>query len=322
MKKFRWAYIGCGGIAATTAEEILRSGEHEIVAVWNRTRRKAEAFAERFGGRVCDSIEEALRAPGVEGAYLATTANQHLANLRTCIQCGVPALCEKPFAVNARETRALFEEAAQAGVYISEAMWTWHNEAALRVREWIRGGRVGEISEVKFRYGYPLIAFAPEHRLRDPARIGGALLDIGIYPVRYCYELFGMPRGIECRGELRGGVDFHERILLRYDGFTAELRVAMDRYLGERGEISGSAGKIVIDQPHAARSIELRGSAPEKLRFEGDLYARQFGNVAREIREGCREGRRIPASGTIAVMEILDECRRQMGLVYPCEEYK
>ena len=102
MEKFRWAYLGAGGIAATTAEEIVRSGEHEIVAVWNRTRSKAEAFVEQFGGRVYDSIEEAVCAPGVEGVYLATTADRHPEHVRICVAHGKPVLCEKPFAVNAR----------------------------------------------------------------------------------------------------------------------------------------------------------------------------------------------------------------------------
>lgn len=319
MEKFRWAYIGAGGIATITAQELMKSGAHEIVAVWNRTRSKAEAFAERFGGKVCDGIEEAVRAPGVEGVYLAATADRHPEHLRICIKCGKPALCEKPFAVNADVTQALFDEAKQAGVYVSEAMWTWHNDAAHRVKDWVRSGRVGEITGAKLSYGYPLVALSPHHRLRDPERIGGALLDIGIYPVRYCYELFGMPREIRCKGKLKGGVDFSEAIELRYEGFSAQIRVAMDRFLGERAEIIGTKGKILIDQPHAAHSVRLLGEEPETLRFDELLYARQFSNVAEEIRSGCTEGRMVPAQSTIDVMRILDECRRQMSFTYPCE---
>ena len=97
MDKFCWAYIGCGGIAETTAKEILRSGQHEITAVWNRTRERAERFASRFGGMVCRTIEEAICAPKVEGVYIATTPDKHPEYIRRCIALGRPVLCEKPF---------------------------------------------------------------------------------------------------------------------------------------------------------------------------------------------------------------------------------
>ena len=319
MDKFHWAYIGCGSIAEITAKEILRSGQHEITAVWNRTRERAEKFAGRYGGQVFDTVDEAVCAPETEGVYIATTPDKHPEYIRRCIVHRRPVLCEKPFAVSAAMAKALLDEAAQAGVYVSEAMWTWHNDIALRVKEWVRSGRVGEIREVRMTYGYPLICFSPKHRLRDPVRIGGALLDIGIYPVRYCYELFGMPEEIKCRGVLKGGVDLREEVELRYGGFTARLNIAMDRMLGERAVIAGSKGVIRIPQPHASRRARAGGSFPETVRDGSDLYARQFSNVAEEIRAGSKNGVKVPAEGTVDVMRILDECRRQMGLVYPCE---
>ena len=319
MNTFHWAYIGCGGIAETTAKEILRSGQHEITAVWNRTRERAEKFAGRYGGMVYATVDKAIRAPKVEGVYIATTPDKHPEYIRRCIALGRPVLCEKPFAVNAVVAKALLDEAARAGVYVSEAMWTWHNDIAVRVKEWVRSGRVGKIRTVRMTYGYPLIWFSPKHRLRDPVRIGGALLDIGIYPVRYCYELFGMPKDIKCRGVLKGGVDLREKVELRYEGFTARLDIAIDRMSGERAVIAGAKGVIRIPQPHAARRARLGGSNSETVRDDSALYAKQFSNTAKEIRAGRKGGVKIPAESTVDVMRILDECRRQMGLVYPCE---
>ena len=319
MDKFRWAYIGCGGIAEITAKEILRSGSHEIAAVWNRTRERAERFAGRYGGTVYSTVEDAVCAPGVEGVYIATTPDMHPEYIRRCIALGRPVLCEKPFAVNAAVTAALLDEAARAGVYVSEAMWTWHNNIALRVREWVQSGRAGEIREVRMTYGYPLLLLSHADRLRDPVRLGGALLDIGIYPVRYCYELFGMPKDIQCRGAVKGGVDLREEVELRYGGFTVRLNIAMDRMLGERAVIVGSKGTIRVPQPHAARRARLGGPRPETVLDDAKLYAKQFSNVAEEIRAGCMEGAKVPARGTVDVMRILDECRQQMGLTFPCE---
>lgn len=127
MNKFGWAYIGCGGIAHTTAKELVKTESQQIVAAWNRTYEKAEKFVKKYGGTAYKTAEEAITAPGVEGVYIALTADKHAEYMRLCIKHHKPMLCEKPFTVNAKEAEDIFTYAAQEGVYVSEAMWTWHN---------------------------------------------------------------------------------------------------------------------------------------------------------------------------------------------------
>lgn len=149
MGKFGWAYLGSGGIAHNTAKELVKGTHNQIVAVWNRTRKKADDFAEKYGGTVYESPEEAINAPGVEGVYLAVTADRHADLMRLCIKNHKPVLCEKPFIVNRAEAEEIFAYAKEEGVYVAEAMWTWHNPVSRKVKEWIDAGKIGDIVSVQ-----------------------------------------------------------------------------------------------------------------------------------------------------------------------------
>lgn len=319
MGKFGWAYIGCGGIAEITAKELLKTGEGEIVAVWNRTRARADAFVQKYGGTVYDTIEEAINAPGVEGVYIAVTADKHAEFTKQCIANHKPVLCEKPFTVNAKQAEDVFAYAAQEGVYVSEAMWTWHNATARQVKQWMRERAVGKVRQVNCDYSFPMIKFSKKERHTSPVMIGGALLDIGVYCVRYCYELFGMPREIHCQGRLSEGIDLGEHVTLRYEGFDANLRISRDQRDGEKLEIVGCKGKIHVPWFHMAKKARLRGKINAGFRDRSLLYGNQFTAVAAEIRSGATAGVAITPQSTVDCMKIMDECRKQMGLVYPCE---
>lgn len=320
MKKFKWAFIGCGDIARITAKEILASGKGEIVSLWNRTPERAHAFAKVFGGTVYDTAEQAILAPEVDGVYVAVTADQHKKYMLLCIRHHKHVLCEKPFTVNAKDAQDVFDAAKREGVYVSEAMWTWHNATALQVKSWLSSDFIGPIQEVNCAYSFPMIKFSRKPRHLQAELIAGALLDIGVYCIRYCYELFGYPREIRCEGRLQNGFDLGERITLCYDGFNANLVISRDENDGEYFEITGTTGVISVPMFHMARKARLKGTGISgKFKDNTLLYGNQFANVADEIRSGASEGNRISAQSTIDCLKILDECRRQMGLVYPCE---
>jgi len=320
MRKFGWAYIGCGDIANVTAKELIETGEHEIVAVWNRTREKAEIFAEKFGGTVCASVEEAINTPGVEGVYIAVTADKHAEFMKLCIRNHKPVLCEKPFTVNAKQAEEVFTYAQQEGVYVSEAMWTWHNETAKQVKSWVDSSAIGDILQVNCDYSFPMIKFSKKERHKSPIMIGGALLDIGVYCIRYCYELFGMPNKIACEGRVTNGIDLGEVVCLHYDGFDANLRISRDQCDGENVQILGSEGIINVPMFHMAKKAVLKRNKVTRYRDSNSLlYGNQFCKVAAEIRNGAKQGLAITQHSTIDCLKIMDECRAQMGLVYPCE---
>lgn len=319
MSNFGWAFIGCGGIAEITAKELLKTGKGRIVSVWNRTHDRAAAFVRKYGGTAYATAEEAINAPGVDGVYIAVTANMHEHYMRLCIGNHKPVLCEKPFTVNAEQAESVFSYATQEGIYVSEAMWTWHNATAHQVKKWVSEGRMGTIREVNCFYSFPMILFSKKERHTSPEMIGGALLDIGVYCIRYCYELFGMPKEILCDGRVSNGIDLGERILLRYENFDANLIISRDQNHGEKLEILGTQGKITVPMFHMAQKAVLRTEKTEVFRDKSLLYGTQFSKVAEEIRSGARRGVAISPESTVACMRIMDICRKQMGLVYPCE---
>ncbi len=319
MEKFGWAYIGCGAIAHTTAKQIYKSDNNRIVAAWNRNYEKAESFVKKYGGKAYRTVEEAINAPDVEGVYIALTADCHAQYIRKCIENHKAVLCEKPFTVDAAEAEELFALAEKEGVYLAEAMWTWHNDIANTVRAWVASGKIGKVTDVECVYAFPMTR-AGGTRLLDPKRLGGALLDIGVYGLRYCLELFGEPNRIECKGRVERGIDLGETVDLFYDGFTAHCMFAIDKMKGESLTITGTDGRIKVPFFHTAWNASMKGTTVAKAKASRNgLYEKEFTNTATEIREGLKKGKIITPESTITCMKMMDECRKQMGLVYPCE---
>lgn len=319
-KNFGWAIIGCGAIARKVAKEILRSESGRIAAVWNRTKTRAEDFVKKFGGTVYDTPEQAIKADGVKCVYVATTHDMHAHFSKLSLELGVPVLCEKPLTVNLAQAEDLVSCARARNVYLAEAMWTWHNPISLKVKERIKSGAIGDIKRVKCSLAYPLMETCNNPRLTSPDLIGGALMDMGVYPVRYVYELFGMPKNVTARGELIGGVDVDENIIMDYGEFTAELYVSVTKLRREKLTVEGSDGKIIVPSFHSAHRARLEASVSQAVKDKSLLYGLQFLHTAQDIEYGKTESEYVTLDSSLDVMRLLDECRRQMGVVYPCEK--
>ena len=155
-------------------------------------------------------------------------------------------------------------------------------------------------------------------RVLTPETAGGALLDIGVYPITYCYRLFGYPGRIVCGGTLKNGIDIAEKIILGYDGFDCTITLSFKK-LTESFRIAGSNGRISIPAFHMARLAVIKTkNKTEFIRGRTD-YLTEFTRAADEIRAGKTESAYVPHAATRDCMAITDECRRQLGLVYPFE---
>ncbi|WP_162012670.1 Gfo/Idh/MocA family protein [Streptococcus sp. S784/96/1] len=321
-KLFKWGFIGCGGVAESVAKELKQSDKHQIVALWNRTLSRAERFSERFGGTVYERVEDLLNDSNVDGVYIAVTADRHAEFMKLCIAHKKPVLCEKPFTVNAKEAQEVIEYARQEGVYVSEAMWTWHNDVAKQVKNWIKEDRFGQVQDVEVSYSLPMIWNYGNPRLTSIELIGGAVMDIGVYSLRYCYELFGYPQNITCTGELKDGVDLNEEIILDYGDFKARLYVGINGSRGEHFLLFGENGTLHIKDFHMARSASVFGKEEEIYQAEHQLlFLRQADIVTDEILSGQLESE-ISLGSTLDVMNMLDDCRRQLGVIYLSEKEK
>lgn len=315
---FRWVYIGSGNIAERTAADITR-GEHEIVAVFGRNKRTAAAFAKKYGAAVYDDPKAAIAHPGADAVYIATPHTSHAAYACLALSMGKPVLCEKPVGISSAEVETMLRCAKEHDVYFAEAMWTWFSDVAQTVKRWVQDGSIGKPLHAKLCYSFPGLLQPRTSRLRMPETAGGALLDIGIYPITYCYNLFGVPDTIRCTGKLRDGIDTEEHITLQYGVLSCDLFFGLTG-LRESCLIEGTKGSIQLPVLfHAANRATLKTDNGKTV-FRGRTdYLTQFDRVAADIRAGRKEPLYVPHEATKACMRIMDECRRQLALRYPFE---
>lgn len=315
--KFRWGYVGNGNIAKSTARSILK-GEHVITAVYGRNKAKATSFAAAHGAVAYDDYDEMLAAQDVDGIYIATPHTSHLDYAVRAMKAGKPVLCEKPVAVCESEVQALIDTSNDCNVYFCEAMWTWFSDVALTVKKWVLSGEIGGVKNVVINYAFPGLMMSKNSRVLTPSTAGGALLDIGIYPITYCYNLFGYPDKIECDGVIKNGIDVKETVVLHYGEMKCTLNMALD-VLKENCVIEGENGKITMGFFHMASKATLKNKDGKKVYKGTTDYLTEFSRAADEIRSGKTQSDYIPHKATLECMRIMDECRRQMNLVYPFE---
>lgn len=318
MEKFKWVYIGSGNIAKTTAFNI-EHGEHEIVAVYSRNFGKAESFAKSHGAKAYATAQEAIAHEGADAVYIATPHNSHIDYAVMALNAGKPVLCEKPVGVNLDEVDKMLECAKANDVYFAEAMWTWYSDVAQVVKKWVQSGRIGKIKSVTVNYAFPGLLQSKNSRVRTPETAGGALLDIGVYPITYCYNLFGYPDEITCKGEIKDGIDVAETVTLRYGDMKCNINLSLKK-TRESFVIKGSEGSINLPVFHMAFIAAMRSKNGNAKYFGKTDYLTEFTRVAEEIRAGKKESDYVPFDSTRNCMKIMDECRRQMGLIYPFEK--
>ena len=319
-QKFGWCFIGTGTLARQVAEQITASGRHRVASVCSRRFEKAKEFAEKWGAEAFESARDAVCAEGVDAVYVVTPHPSHYEMAKLALSLGKPVLCEKPFTMTAAEARELFRLAAEKQVYLAEAMWTWFAPVANRVKSWLEAGKVGEVEEVKTNFLVNVVHYAP--RLTDPALAGGALLDSTVYPVTYLYRLFGRPEKVRCTAVISGGVDLKDEIDLTFaSGKTFHISAAIDAENPDESiRIIGEKGEIFADRFHYTNRAEWTGKDGSREVFEGETsMLNEFDRVAEEIRQGRKTSAFVPPEATEEVMDILDECRRQIGLIYPFE---
>lgn len=327
-RKVRWGILATGGIAASFAEDLREmKDDAEIVAVGSRSLASARAFADRFGiPRAYGSWTELADDDDVDVVYVATPHSAHRVAAGLCLRAGRAVLCEKPFTVNAVEARELADLARSRGRFLMEAMWTYCNPVVRRLTELVADGAIGEVRSVHADFGLAG-PFEPGHRLLDPALGGGALLDLGVYPVSFAHLLLGEPDEVQAWAHLTPeGVDDNTGVLLGYDsGAMAVLSCSLTADTARTAVVTGSAGRIEIPRGffHPDRFVLHReGREPEEFGAPGGgLRGLQYeaAEVMRCLRAGERESPLVPLEGSLAVMRTLDTVRDRIGVRYPGE---
>jgi predicted dehydrogenase len=326
-ESLRWGILGTGGIATSFTTDLLATG-FTVVAVGSRTQSAADSFAATHGIPNSHGSYEALVAdPEVDAIYISTPHPFHYENAKLVLNAGKHALVEKPFTLNAREAQEVVDLAKSRKLVVLEAMWTRWLPHMVRVRELIANGALGEVRTVIADHNQHL-PHDPEHRINNPELGGGALLDLGIYPVSLAWDILGQPTSVTAISAPTAstGVDRQTAILMGYpDGQQAVLHTALDTLGPNTAAIIGTNGRIEIDSvwytATTFTAYDENGAVIE--RFDQPVVSRGMQYEAwaleRIVAAGALEGTELPPSETVHIMATLDEIRRQIGLVYPAE---
>jgi predicted dehydrogenase len=322
----RWGILGTGWIARQMTADLAIHGS-PVNAVGSRSQSTADAFATEFGIPVAHGSYEALVAdPDVDVIYVATPHPSHVTDATLALEAGKHVLLEKPYTINAAEARAVAGLARDRGLVVLEAMWTRWMPHMIRLRELIAAGTLGDVRTVLADHDQKL-SQDPSHRLQNPELGGGALLDLGIYPISFAWDVLGAPSTVHAiSSPTPTGVDRQTAIVFGYaDGQQAVMHTALDAAGPTRASVIGVDARVEIDSvwytPTTMRVIDPDDNVIEEFdgRSEGRGMQFQAAALERIVASGALEDDILPPSESVAIMETLDQVRAQIGLRYPSE---
>ncbi|MDF7823266.1 Gfo/Idh/MocA family oxidoreductase [Pontiellaceae bacterium B12227] len=328
MKKIQWGIIGCGGIAHVFATSLQALEEGELLACASRTPGKAQEFSDKHDiERTYSDYESLVADPDIDAVYIATTHNFHYENAKLCLENGKHVLCEKSFTVNTVQARELIELAKTKKLFLMEAVWTRFLPAIVKLQEALQEGVIGDIKTVtaSFCLGRE---FPDEHRLKNINLAGGALLDLGIYPISLADIVFGKrPDRIQSSVvKANTGVDESSFYLFDYDdGSRATLFSSLTNNMPNEAIISGTEGYIRVPLFWAAKQyhIHRQDEEPDIVSADyadGENFRFEIAHAMECIRAKKMESEVYPLSKTIEIMETMDTLRTQWNLQYPEEK--
>ncbi|MDF8266189.1 Gfo/Idh/MocA family protein [Luteipulveratus flavus] len=326
----RWGVLGPGWIASEFVAALQHGTRQRVVAAGSRDLGRAQQFADRFGGFAAyGSYEELVAAPEVDVVYVASPHSEHHEHARLALEAGKHVLVEKAFTRNRAEAREVINLARLRGLFCMEAMWARFLPHYDIVRRAVEDGVLGRLQTVVADHGQRLYPDGPE-RLTSPDLAGGALLDLNVYPISFAAMVIPQIASVHASGTLTDeGVDAQEVVaLIGESGETAACISTMTAQTANTAVVAGDSARIEIDgwfyQPNTVRLVATGGE--ELDRWEPAPDDRDHGlrheaaEVARCISEGRHESALMPWEETLRVMGVMDEVRRQLGVVFPGEQ--
>ena len=315
--RIRWGIAGPGWIGHQMAEALHTLPDAEVVAVGSRSLDRAQAFAARHGIERAHGSYDALFADdGVDVVYLAGPHSTHRDHAVAALAAGRHVVCEKAFALDAAQAREMAEAAHRAERLLMEAMWTWFLPPIIEIRRRIAAGEIGRLRAL--RADFAISVAGDEGRHRNANLGGGALLDLGVYPVSLGYVLLGPVRRVAALGEIgTTGVDTNVGAVLEHDdGALTVLYTGLDAPSAMGAEIIGTKGLIRLDPPFWCTQsfvVDHHDGRPERIEMAHGGLAHEAAHAMDRIRAGAIESDVITLADSIAVMEVLDELRSQVA---------
>jgi predicted dehydrogenase len=317
----RWGVVGPGRIADKVVRDLPHVPGAVLTAVASRSEERAAAFAAEHGAeRAHGSYRAIVDDPDVDVLYVATPHPQHRAVTLAAVRAGKAVLVEKAFTVTPAATREIVDLARERGVFVMEAMWTRFQPAIVRLRELLADGAIGEVQSVQADLGAQH-STDPADRFYNPELGGGALFDVGVYPISFAQMVLGTPETVAAHGALSDtGVDVEEAVLLGYPGGRSASLLASLRCATPGGaRVVGTGGWIdVPPRFHHPRSLVLvrHGHEPETISAPplGTGYAHELIEVTDAVAAGRTESAAMPLADTVAVQDVMAEVAARIGL--------
>lgn len=326
-QEIKWGILGAGRIAGWFSKALSSVSGACRYGIASRDSEKGKKFAEEYGfEKSYGTYEELIRDENVDVIYIATPVREHYQNIKMCLEAGKHVLCEKSLTVNAIQAKEVAAIARENGLFLMEAMWTKCQPVFRKMKQWISEGVIGEVEAIDIKF---YTACGRGHRLYKHELAGGAFLDLGYYPITVAGSLMGyFPKRIESHSILgKGNVDYMDSIVLEYDhGRFAHLSCGLGSEKMVSLYVLGTKGRITMQDEYffQAQKVQALDFNNEILAsFEGPFLENGYEFEAMEVMECLRnrqtESSLVTLDDTIAVMSILDECRRQAGFQYDFE---
>jgi predicted dehydrogenase len=318
MKTINWGVIGTGNIAGSFARDFRYTTGGKIVAVASRNLENARKFCDTYAiEKAYGTYTELFRDQNVDVVYIATPHNLHFQNAADAMRAGKAVLCEKPITTNADACERLIEIAGTTNCYLMEAMWTYFLPPILKAREWISSGSIGAIKNIKADFAFKAV-YNPLGRLFNPDLAGGALLDIGIYPIALAQLLLeDFPEKISVFShKAETGVDMDETMIFEYkNGVTANLTASLAMNMPKDAYIFGDEGYIHIPDFFMATDCYLYRDAHPVQHFRDERkskgYHFEIDAVQRDLQQNRKESEIVPLKTSLMLQKIMDAIRQK-----------
>ncbi|MTV37171.1 Gfo/Idh/MocA family protein [Duganella radicis] len=323
----RWGILGTGRIARDFANALKDTPGAVLAAVGSRSVESAAAFGREFGNPSAYGSYQALAdAPEVDIIYIGTPHPMHAENTLLALRGGKAVLCEKPFTINLREARQVVAEARRRKLFLMEAMWTRFMPALAEVKRIIASGEIGVVNSVHADFSF-VATTDPENRVNKRELGGGALLDLGIYPLSIACALLGPAESVQAQAILsEAGVDMTTGFTMKHKGGTMSISSCSLRSRSPSElTVSGTLGSVRMEGMfHLSQTVtvKLAGGVSRTVStpYLGNGYVHEVIEAGRCLREGLLESPGMTHDETLAMMELLDTIRAQIGVRYPADE--
>lgn len=318
--------IGAGGIAHKMADTIAQVKNMEICAIASRSAERGKEFAQKYKiPRYYHGYEGLVHEPDLDLVYIATPHSCHYEQVKMCLEAGKNVLCEKAFMLNKQQADEVIELSEKRHLFLSEAMWTRFMPSRQLLHDILESGEIGTAVSLTANLGY---AVDQKERMRRLELGGGALLDLGVYPINFALMNFGeLYESVSSEAIITPeGVDRCDSITLKWkDGKMAVLHANMSASTDRRGIIYGEKGYIVVDNINNCQNITVYNLQRQKIgvyQAEEQItgYEYELEACKRAIENGQIECKEMPHTVTSEIMGLLDRIRGIWGMKFPGED--